>query len=94
MDIRIENEGTKGRYVVEIDGHEAEMTFSRANPKLVIVDHTGVPDELAGRGIGTALAEFAVKDAREKGFRIIPLCPFLKGKLPDHPEWKDVMAGR
>ena len=40
--IREEIDGKKGRYVLELDGNEAEMTFSIASETLRIVDHTGV----------------------------------------------------
>ncbi len=91
MDIRREESETGGRYVVVIDGHEAEMTYSRAGTSRIIIDHTGVPSELGGRGVGKALVERAVMDARAEGFKIIPLCPFAKATLEKHPEWQDVV---
>lgn len=80
-----------GRYVTIVDGHEAEMTYSRAGETRIIIDHTGVPRELGGRGIGKALVKAAVEDAREEGFKIIPLCPFAKAVLDKTPEWQDVV---
>lgn len=91
MDIRREDSETGGRYVVVIDGHEAEMTYSRAGTSRIIIDHTGVPSELGGRGVGKAMVERAVMDARAEGFKIIPLCPFAKATLEKHPEWQDVV---
>ena len=91
MDIKREDSETGGRYVVVLDGHEAEMTYSRAGATRIIIDHTGVPSELGGRGVGKALVERAVMDAREEGFKIIPLCPFAKATLEKHPEWQDVV---
>lgn len=64
MDIRNEEGGSGGRYAAEVEGHEAEMTYSRASPKLVIIDHTAVPDALRGKGVGQALALHAVEAAR------------------------------
>ena len=49
--IREETE-TKGRSVGLVDGHEAEMTYSRAGSTTIIIDHTGVPDAVHGRGVG------------------------------------------
>lgn len=54
-DIREETCDSKGRYVLTVDGAEAEMTFSIASPTLRIVDHTGVPDALRGRGLAQKL---------------------------------------
>lgn len=89
----IKEEGeTRGRYVVTIDGHEAELTYSRLGDSgNVIADHTGVPEELGGRGVGSALVRHLVEDARNNGFRIMPLCPFVKAQYLKNPEWADVM---
>ncbi len=91
MDILDEESGAHGRYSVTVDGHEAEMTYSRASPHLVIVDHTGVPDALRGRGVGQALSAHAVEQARAGGWKIIPLCPFFKAQATRHPDWNDVV---
>ena len=93
LKITLEDTGSKGRYVARLPGvaEEAEMTFSRANEKLIIVDHTGVPDSMAGKGVGKALAQNVIEEARTKGFKIIPLCPFLKAQAERHPEWSDVI---
>ncbi|MGE0255753.1 MAG: GNAT family N-acetyltransferase [Alphaproteobacteria bacterium] len=82
---------TKGRYVARLDGAEAEMTYSRAGAATIIIDHTGVPDALRGRGVGDALVLRAVEDARAEGRAIIPLCPFAKSRFARHPEWADVL---
>ncbi len=93
MDIRTENHATGGRYVTGEKPDEAEMTFSRASARLIIIDHTDVPEIFRGQGVGVALAEFAVQAARDGGWKIIPLCPFFKAQSLKHPEWKDVLSG-
>lgn len=86
-----EDIASKGRYHITVDGVEAEMTYSRANPSLVIIDHTFVPDALRGRRVGEKLVLQAVDDARSEGFSIIPLCPFAKAYIERHPELQDVL---
>ena len=83
---------SKGRYTVQVEGVEAEMTYSRAGERLVIIDHTGVPDALRSRHIGEALVQRGVEDARAEGRKIIPLCPFAKALISRHPEWQDILA--
>lgn len=91
MDFRREEEGGRGRYVTEVDGHDAELTFHKEGRRLTI-DHVGVPRALEGRGIGTQLVAHAVQDARARGETLVPLCPFAKAKIDRHPEWQDVLA--
>jgi hypothetical protein len=91
--ITLEDSGAKGRYVGRVAGvtDAGEMTYSRVSPKLIIVDHTDVPDSLRGKGVGAALARRVVEDARAHGFKIVPLCPFFRSQWERHPEWADVI---
>ena len=92
-DVRREDSSlSKGRWTVTVDGHEAEMTYSRTSAQLIIIDHTEVPDALRGRGVGQALVLRAVEDARREAFKIIPLCPFANAQFERHPEWRDVLS--
>lgn len=91
IEVRREQGATKGRYAAVVDGHEAEMTYSRAGESLIIIDHTSVPDALRGRSVGQALVKNAVEDARAEGKKILPLCPFAKAQIGKHIEWQDVL---
>ena len=91
LNIQQEESGSKGSFFVEIDGvRKAEMTYSVAGTERIIIDHTDVDDSLRGTGTGLKLVEFAVAYVREKGIKLLPLCPFAKATLLKHPEWKDV----
>jgi predicted GNAT family acetyltransferase len=91
-EIRSEDGPKGGRYVMGAEGQQAMMTFSRASPTLVIVDHTEVPDIYRGQGVGAKLAQHAIEAARKGGWKIIPLCPFMKAQVERHPEWADVIS--
>lgn len=94
--IRIEKAvtGENGRYVGRIDGTdgEAEITFTVKEPRLISADHTNAPESMRGTGAALALVEFMITDARAQGFRIIPICPYVRAQYKKHPEWQDVMA--
>ena len=92
FDISRRETGSGGRYIAAVDGHEAELTYSRTNSRLIIIDHTGVPDALRGRGIGDALVRRAVEDARASETKIIPLCPFTAAQFRRHPDYADVLS--
>lgn len=91
-DITLEQDGSKGRYVAKVGGitEPAELTFSIVNEHLIIADHTGVPDSMRGMGVGKALVERLVDDARRKQVKIVPLCPYVNAQRRKHPEWADV----
>ncbi|WP_029619640.1 DUF5996 family protein [Pseudorhizobium marinum] len=91
-DVDREDTGSKGRYVMVVDGVEAEMTYSRVGNGMIIIDHTDVPPALRGRKVGERLVRQAVEDARRDGTAIVPLCPFAKAQIDRHPEWQDVVS--
>lgn len=92
--IAIEDDGRHGRYIAQIDGiaSEAELTFTHRGPDLISADHTGAPDAMRGTGAARALVDYLIADARARGFRIIPLCPYVRAQYEKHPEWQDVMT--
>jgi predicted GNAT family acetyltransferase len=91
MEFRREEGNGFGRYTTEIDGHTAKLTFKKEGDVLVI-DHVGVPGPLEGRGVGSALVQHAVEEARERGERLRPVCSFARIKLARRPEWQDVLV--
>ena len=57
----------------------------------ILLPHTVVPDEFAGRGVGGLLAKAALSYAREQGLEVVPTCPFIAGYIAKHPEWQDIV---
>lgn len=82
-------EGRHGRYVARVAGIDAEgeITITRRGPSVISADHTGVPEAMAGLGVGRALIDFMLADARANGFKIIPICPYVRAQYARHPEW-------
>ncbi|HEY0212134.1 MAG TPA: GNAT family N-acetyltransferase [Paenirhodobacter sp.] len=91
--ISYQDQPTKGRYVARVDGIDAEgeLTISKVSDVLIIADHTYVPDAQRGNGVASALVDRLITDARAKGQRIVPLCPFVRAQALRHPEWADVI---
>lgn len=67
------------------DGHLAELVYTLDGTTLTLV-HTGVPEELGGRGLGGKLVRAALERAKADGLTLRPECPFAKKWLQDHPD--------
>jgi uncharacterized protein len=97
-DIVITREETEraGWYVARIAGidAEAEISFTKPRDGVISANHTGVPDAMGGRGVAGALLNFMLEDARKNGFKIIPVCPYVRGQYAKHPEWADLFTTR
>ncbi len=81
----IQHDAAGHRFVLRDGGYEAELVYRIAPERLVIV-HTGVPDELGGRGIGGRLVTAAVEYAMEQARIVVPECSFARKWLHDHPD--------
>lgn len=94
ISITIEDGNPCGRYVGRVSGidAEAEIVFTHRGPDLISAEHTNAPEALKGTGVAAALVDFLIADARQGGFRIIPLCPYVRARYAKHPEWQDVMT--
>jgi uncharacterized protein len=73
------------RFEVLIDGAAAELAYRRRADRLVLI-HTGVPDQLAGQGIGGQLVRAAVDRAAKERLTLVPVCPFARNWLERHPD--------
>ena len=86
-----EDEG-RGAFFVQKQGVRlAEMTYSRVDPKLVIIDHTEVKQALQGLGVARKLLDYAVNWARTTGTKIIATCPYAKAQFEKDPSIRDVL---
>lgn len=92
--VTLEDGPRHGRYVGRVAGIDAEgeITFTHRGPALLSADHTGAPDALKGTGVAAAMVDYLVADARARGFRIIPICPYVRARYERHPEWRDVFT--
>lgn len=57
----------------------------------IMFTHTEVPPEHEGKGLGTMLIRFALQSARERGLKVIPICPFFAAYIRKHEEEQDLL---
>ncbi len=92
-EIQHQENGAKGAFHVQKDGQRlAEMSYSRTNESMVIIDHTEVDASLGGQGVGRALLGALVEWARATNTKVIPLCPFAKAQFGKDPSLRDVLV--
>lgn len=92
MEILQKDDTKKGVFYVEQENKIlAEMTYVWAGTDRIIIDHTDVDASLKGKGVGRQMVSKAVVFAREKGIKIIPLCPFARSVFDKVKEFNDVL---
>lgn len=91
--IHHQEQDAKGAFYIEHNGQRlAEMTYSRTNATIVILDHTEVDPSLSGQGVGRALLGALVQWARTTSTQVVPLCPFAKAQFDKDTSLRDVLA--
>lgn len=58
---------------------------------LIIFSHTEVDPAHEGRGVGGSLARAGLDDARARGLKVMPLCPFINAWVQRHSEYSDLL---
>ena len=64
---------------------EAYLSYVRDGATFDI-QHTVVPREMEGQGVGGALVRGAIGFARAEGLQLVVTCPFAKSWLEKHPD--------
>ncbi len=92
MNVQQKDDGKKGSFYMEEAGVvAAEMTYVWAGTDRIIIDHTEVSEVLKGKSAGNQMLLKAVAFAREKGIKIVPLCPFARSVFDKVAEIRDVL---
>lgn len=84
--MEITNNTTNFQFEIELDGERAEMVY-RMRGNTIYLMHTTVPDVFRGKGVASTLANHALEYARQQGYKIAVLCPFVASYVKRHPEW-------
>src|SRR5713101_5122568 len=61
-------------------------------PGAVALVHTEVDPKFQGHGLAGELVQGAINDLRERGLKMIPVCPYVRAWLRRHPEQADLAA--
>lgn len=80
----------ESRYETVVDGMMAVLEYDLDGQQITL-RHTEVPVALGGRGIGGALAKFALDDAKARGLTVVPTCPFVRPYVARHPEYLPIV---
>lgn len=86
----VNNNKTEHRFELEVDGHLAAAHYARKGD-VITFEHTEVPAELGGKGVGSSLIRGALDQVRAEGLRVIAQCPFVKAWIGKNPAYADLL---
>jgi uncharacterized protein len=91
MTVSVEDAPERRRYEVLVDGRLAGILRYARGERVIRLVHTEVDESIEGQGLGSQLAKFALDDARARGLRVRPDCPFVSAWIGRHPEYADLV---
>ncbi len=89
MDVIVNHKSGSKQFVAIIEGTIASLSYTTSSDgKIWDYYSTYVPTSLRGKRIGQTIVKYALDFAKENSLIIIPTCPFVKGYIDIHPEYK------
>ncbi|MVW73635.1 GNAT family N-acetyltransferase [Bordetella sp. 15P40C-2] len=89
--LSIEHDEPNGRFETRVDGHACVLDY-QLRDSTMIIQHTGVPGAVGGRGIAAQLTRYALDTARARGWRVLPLCSYAVAYIARHSDYQDLVA--
>ena len=79
------------RFTIAVEGKPVGFTeFADRDGQRVFI-HTEVDDEYAGRGLATILVGEALKETKDAGMRIVPVCELVADYVDKHDKFADAV---
>lgn len=91
--LQVENNEAESRFEINLDGATALIAYKKKG-EIYNLYHTEVPQQFAGKGVGSALAKGTLEQIKAEGAKIIPSCPFVSAYLKRHREYEELIAER
>jgi predicted GNAT family acetyltransferase len=73
------------RFELAIDGGLVFLDYEIQGDAILLL-HAETPARLRGRGLASLVTAAALDAARQRGLRVVPVCPFVAAYQRQHPE--------
>jgi predicted GNAT family acetyltransferase len=88
----VRHEPEARRFTANVGGKTAYLTYRELDARILDLEHTFVPREHRGGGMASQLTAEALDYARERGYKVVPSCPFVAAYIERHPEHRGLLA--
>lgn len=79
------------RFYADIEGEEAELTYTKPIDTVMDFDYTFVPKKARGKGVADQLVKAGLSYAKKQGYTVIPSCPVVDNYITMHPEYQSII---
>jgi predicted GNAT family acetyltransferase len=92
-DLQVCDNPEQRRFEIDLGDGTIAIAEYELLPDRIVFTHTEVPPKHEGHGIGSTLIRSALRSARERGLKVIPVCPFFAEYMRKHVEEQDLLTG-
>ena len=89
-DLLVTHDRAAARFEAVVDGQRCVLDY-RLVGSVAQIHHTEVPAALQGRGLAAALVQQVLAQVRVLGWRVRPLCSYVRAYMQRHPETRDLL---
>jgi predicted GNAT family acetyltransferase len=91
MNTTVTDNARESRYEIRFDGARAGFAEYHLHAGVVAFIHTEISPEFGRRGLASELIRAALDSARTRGLQVQPFCPFVRGFIAKHPDYRDLV---
>lgn len=91
---QVRNNTGAGRFELEVGDRVAFINYRILTRGELALIHTDVPEALSGQGIGSTLVRGVLDVVEEKGWTVLPYCPFVHGWMKRHRDYAELVSYR
>ena len=77
------------RFETWIDGQLSKLDYMQDGNNMVIT-HVGVHPEHRGQGVAGKITEVALEYAKQKSYRVVPMCPYVATYIRRNPQYLEL----
>ena len=90
-DVRVLDDPDRLAYRITVGDREAGVLLYGQRDNRLVFHHTEIDPAFDGQGLGSKLVAGALDDVRARGLVVVPLCPFVRRYIAQHPEYADLV---
>jgi predicted GNAT family acetyltransferase len=92
MSVSVADHPEARRYELTAEGKRVGFVTYRMEPGVIALLHAEINPAHERKGWGSRLVAGALDDARARGLKVRPVCPFVAFYIERHPAYRDLLV--
>ncbi|QYJ03063.1 N-acetyltransferase [Nocardioides panacisoli] len=85
-DVAVRDNPDRSRYEILLADEVVGFSAYQLADRRVTLAHVEVDPAHGGRGLASHLVRAQLDDAAQRGHEVVPVCPFVRKTIADHPD--------